>query len=96
MITGDGEYDHEGIRQPLVKVIEGPEDTDGASRLAFSTLLIDRLAFLQLIQDRRVVDFRLREEWDEHDQGLNRWRGSFYETCLQPLFYDFLSVTTSA
>ena len=32
VITGDGEYDHEGIRQPLVKVIEVPEDTDGASR----------------------------------------------------------------
>lgn len=96
VITGDGEYDHEGIRQPLVKVIESPEDAGDASRLAFSALLIDRLAFLQLMQDRGVVDFRLREEWDEHDQGLNRWRGSFYETCLQPLFYDVLSVIPSA
>ena len=32
VITGDGEYDHEGIRQPLLKLIEVPEDTDGASR----------------------------------------------------------------
>lgn len=95
VIAGEGEYDHGGIRQPLIEAIEDPEGADESDRLAFSSMLVDRLTFLRLMQDRGVIDLRLRDEWDEHDQGLNRWRGSFYETCLQPLFYEVLSVPPS-
>jgi hypothetical protein len=44
------------------------------------------------MQDRGVLNVRLREEWEEHDHGLNRFRGSFLENHLHPLFYDVLSV----
>jgi len=50
------------------------------------------LAFLKLLIDRGVLDgVALHDQWSEHNQGLNRFRGSFYSQYLQPLFYDALA-----
>lgn len=89
-ISGDGEY--ESLESNLVAELDTPADASHADRLAFSALLIDRLAFLKLLIDRGVLDdIALHDQWSEHNQGLNRFRGSFYSQYLQPLFYDALS-----
>lgn len=92
LLAGSGEYDHGGIDMPLLDAIEAPADAGESEQLAFAALLVDRLAFVRLMQDRGVLDVRLRGEWEEHDHGLNRFRGSFLENHLQPLFYDVLAV----
>lgn len=87
MISGDGEY--QSLDSNLHDALEAPVDASGSDKLAFTALLIDRLAFLKLLIDRGVLDgIALHDQWSEHNQGLNRFRGSFYSQLLQPLFYD--------
>ncbi len=89
-ISGSGEY--ERLESNLVDGVDAPGDATYADKLAFSTLLVDRLAFLKLLIDRDLLDdVVIHDEWKEHVQGLNRFRGSFYSQYLQPLFYDALS-----
>lgn len=88
--TGNGEYQH--LDSPLVDAIEESPDASQSEKLAFAALLVDRLAFVKLLADRGVFDrIALHAQWSEHNQGLNRFRGSFYSQYLQPLFYDALS-----
>jgi hypothetical protein len=90
VITGNGEYQH--LDTALVDAIEYPTDASQSEKLAFTVLLIDRLAFVKLLTDRGIIDgVALHAQWSEHNQGLNRFRGSFYSQYLQPLFYDALS-----
>lgn len=91
LLVGEGKYGHEGIEKSLFDAIKAPDEADDSDRLAFAALLVDRLAFVRLMEDRGVLDVRLREEWEEHDHGLNRFRGSFLENHLQPLFYEVLT-----
>jgi hypothetical protein len=87
--TGGGEYQH--LDAPLVDAIE-PSNASQPEKLAFATLLVDRLAFVKLLADRGILDrVALHSQWSEHNQGLNRFRGSFHSQYLQPLFYDALS-----
>mgnify|MGYP005852320369 CR=1 FL=1 len=88
--TGGGEYQHLDVA--LVDAIEGSPDASQSEKLAFAVLLVDRLAFLKLLADRGILDrIALHAQWSEHNQGLNRFRGSFYSQYLRPLFYDALS-----
>jgi hypothetical protein len=90
VISGDGEY--QSLDSNLHEVLEAPASTSESDQLAFTALLIDRLAFLKLLIDRGVLDdIALHDQWSEHNQGLNRFRGSFYSQYLQPLFYDALA-----
>jgi len=93
VLAGEGEYGHEGIETALLDAIEAPAGAGESERLAFAALLVDRLAFVRLMEDRGVLNVRLREEWEEHDHGLNRFRGSFLKNHLHPLFYDVLAVS---
>jgi hypothetical protein len=95
VLAGEGEYGHDGIETALLDAIEAPAGVTESEQLAFATLLVDRLAFVRLMEDRGVLDVRLREEWEEHDHGLNRFRGSFLENHLHPLFYDVLAVPSN-
>lgn len=91
IISGDGEY--ESLEADLVAAIDALDGASHADRVAFATLLVDRLAFLKLLSDRGVLDnIALHDQWSEHNQGLNRFRGSFYSEYFQPLFYDVLSI----
>lgn len=91
IISGDGEY--ESLEEDLVAAVDAPDGASHADRVAFATLLVDRLAFLKLLSDRGVLDdIALHDQWSEHNQGLNRFHGSFYSEYLQPLFYDMFSV----
>lgn len=91
LISGDGEY--ESLEADLVTAIDAPDGASHADRVAFAALLVDRLAFLKLLSDRGVLDnIALHGQWSEHNQGLNRFRGSFYSEYLQLLFYDVLSI----
>lgn len=92
LLAGEGEYGHEGIETALLNAIDAPTGADYEKQLAFAALLVDRLAFVRLMQDRGVFDVRLIDEWEEHDHGLNRFRGSFLKNHLHPLFYGVLSV----
>jgi len=88
--SGNGEYQQ--LDMALLDAIEGPPDASQPERLAFTALLVDRLAFVKLLSDRGILDsVALHEQWSEHNQGLNRFRGSFYSQHLQPLFYGALS-----
>lgn len=88
--TGNGEYQH--LDSALVGAIEVPPDATQSEELAFAALLVDRLTFVKLLADRGVLNrVALHTQWSEHNQGLNRFRGSFYSQYLQPLFYDALS-----
>lgn len=90
IISGGGEY--ENHQSNLVDGLDAPKDATYSDKLAFSTLLVDRLAFLKLLIDRNLLEnVVLHDEWKEHIQGLNRFRGSFYSQYLQPLFYNALS-----
>ena len=89
-ISGGGEY--ESLESNLVDELEAPDGASRDDKLAFSALLIDRLAFLKLLIDRGVLaDIALHDQWNEHNRGLNRFRGSFYSQYLRPLFYSALS-----
>lgn len=91
--TGGGEYQQ--LDAALVDTIEGPPDASQSEKLAFATLLVDRLAFVKLLADRGILEgVALHTQWSEHNQGLNRFRGSFYSQYLQPLFYHALSTPT--
>ena len=91
--TGNGEYQH--LDSALVNAIEEPPDASQSEELAFAALLVDRLAFVKLLADRGILErVELHAQWSEHNQGLNRFRGSFYSQYLQPLFYDALSTPT--
>ena len=92
LLAGEGEYGHDGIETALLNAIDAPAGADDEKQLAFAALLVDRLAFVRLMEDRGVLDVRLHEEWEEHDHGLNRFRGSFLKNHLHPLFYGVLSV----
>lgn len=94
-LIGEGNYEHEWLDSPLVEAIDAPADTSESERVAFAALLLDRLAFLRLMRDRGVVNFELHEQWSEHNKGLNRFQGTFYETCLQPLFYGVFPIHPS-
>lgn len=59
--------------------------------MAESDFVLDRLAFVRLMRDRGALEIELHEEWSHHNKGLNRFQGSFYDTHLEPLFYDVLS-----
>ncbi|MDL0138807.1 hypothetical protein PNP85_04720 [Halobacterium salinarum] len=88
--TGSGEYQH--LDTALVDAIEEPPDASQPEKLAFAVLLVERLAFVKLLADRGILKrVALHAQWSEHNQGLNRFRGSFYSQYLQPLFYDALS-----
>jgi len=77
VISGDGEY--QSLESNLHETIEVPAGASENDRLAFAALLVDRLAFLKLLIDRGVLDgVALHDQWSEHNQGLNRFRGSFY------------------
>jgi hypothetical protein len=89
-LVGEGNYDHEWLNTPLVEALDAPDGASDSERVAFAALLIDRLAFLRLMRDRGVLDLELHDEWSEHNRGLNRFQGSFYEARLQPLFYEVL------
>lgn len=90
VISGDGEY--QSLESNLYTALEAPTNTFEDDRLAFSALVIDRLAFVKLLIDRGVLDdVALYDQWGEHNQGLNRFRGSFYSQYLQPMFYDALA-----
>lgn len=90
-LVGEGDYDHDGIDTPLVEAVDAPAGAGEAEKIAFAALLLDRLAFVRLMRDRGVLEVKLHEEWSHHNQGLNRFQGSFYDTHLKPLFYDVLS-----
>jgi hypothetical protein len=92
LLAGEGEYGHDGIETALLNAIEAPAGADDETKLAFAALLVDRLAFVRLMKDRGVLDVRLHEKWEEHNQGLNYWSGSFVEKHLHPLFYDVLAM----
>ncbi|WP_423746633.1 hypothetical protein V5735_19095 [Haladaptatus sp. SPP-AMP-3] len=85
------DYDHNGVNTPLVDAIDAPDGATNAERTAFAALLLDRLAFVRLMRDRDVLEINLHEEWRRSNDGLNRFQGSFYSTCLQELFYDVLA-----
>lgn len=90
VISGDGEY--QSLESNLHDALDAPAEASRSDELAFAALLVDRLAFLKLLVDRGVLDgVALHDQWSEHNQGLNRFRGSFYSQYLQPLFYDALS-----
>lgn len=90
VLAGDGEY--QTIESDIMSMLEAPDDATQSEELAFGALFLDRMAFLKLLDDRGVIEgVSLRKEWEEHNRGLNRFRGSFYSTFLQPLFYDALS-----
>ena len=92
VISGNGEYQH--LDSTLVDAIESPADASLSEKLAFSALFVDRLAFVKLLSDRGILNgIELHAQWSEHNQGLNRFRGSFYSQYLQPLFYDALSTS---
>lgn len=91
VLVGEGDYDHNGVNTPLVDSIDAPDGATDAERTAFAALLLDRLAFVRLMRDRGVLDIDLHEEWRRSNDGLNRFQGSFYSTCLQELFYDVLA-----
>jgi hypothetical protein len=88
-LTGAGDY--ESLSENLVDSIESPSDAGESDTLAFAALFVDRLALLQLLLDRGILEgVALHREWTEHNTGLNRFRGSFYSQHLQPLIYDAL------
>lgn len=91
VLVGEGDYDHDGVATPLIDAVEPPAGATEAEQTAFVALLVDRLAFLQVMHDRGVLQVELHEQWQQSNEGLNRWQGSFYDTCLRPLFYDVLS-----
>lgn len=89
-LAGDGEY--QSLDSNLVSAIDAPEGAASSDKLAFAALFVDRMAFLKLLVDRGILeDISLQDAWSDHNQGLNRFRGSFYSNHLQPLFYDVLS-----
>jgi hypothetical protein len=93
VISGDGDY--RSLDSNLQDSLNPPAGASRSDQLAFATLLVDRLAFLKLLIDRDVLnDVVLHEQWSEHNQGLNQFRGSFYSQYLQPLFYDALGTHT--
>jgi hypothetical protein len=90
VIAGDGEY--QNFELSLVDALDAPSGATTAEKLAFTTLFVDRLAFLKLLADRDLLrEVVFHEQWQKHNQGLNRFRGSFYSQYLKPLFYDALS-----
>lgn len=90
VISGNGEY--QTLESNLHDGLDAPSDASRGDQLAFAVLLVDRLAFLKLLIDRGVLDdVALHQQWNEHNQGLNRFRGSFYSQYLQPLFYSALA-----
>ena len=83
---------YQSLESNLHEALEASAGASGDDRWAFTALLIDRLAFRQLLIDRGVLDrIALHDQWSEHNQGLNRFRGSFYSQYLQPLFYEALA-----
>lgn len=91
VISGEGEY--QSLATNLTESLDAPGAATASEELAFAALFIDRLAFFQLLLDRGILDgIELHTQWNEHNQGLNRFRGSFYSQYLKPLFYDALSV----
>lgn len=89
-LAGDGEY--QSLDSNLVSAIDAPEGAASSDKLAFAALFVDRMAFLKLLVDRGILEgVSLQDAWSDHNQGLNRFRGSFYSNHLQPLFYDVLS-----
>jgi len=96
LLAGDGEYTYDGVDTPILEAIDAPADTGESERLAFAALLVDRLAFIRLMEDRGVLNLSLREEWADHDQGLSRYGDSFLQKELHPLFYDVLSEPPAA
>jgi hypothetical protein len=90
VISGDGEY--HSLESNLYGALEAPTGASEDDQLAFTALVVDRLAFLKLLIDRGVLgSIAFHDQWSEHNQGLNRFRGSFYSQYLQPLFYDALA-----
>ncbi|WP_323676874.1 hypothetical protein [Halorubellus sp. PRR65] len=90
VLIGGGEYDK--LELNLVGSLESPASATEDDELAFAGLFVDRLAYLQLLIDRGILeDVALHDQWSEHNHGLNRFRGSFYSQYLQPLFYDALA-----
>ena len=90
-LIGESDYNHDGIDTSLVEVVDAPASAGKAEKIAFGALLLDRLAFIRLMLDRGVLTVELHKEWSHHNEGLNRFQGSFYDTHLKPLFYDVLS-----
>lgn len=95
ILAGEGEYGHNGIEEPLLDAVNPPTDSSESEQLAFAALLVDRLAFIRLMEDRGVLNVSVLEKWNEHDQPLNRFCGSFLKEHLHPLFYDILGVPSN-
>jgi hypothetical protein len=94
-LTGDGDY--ETLPQNLLDSMESPSGATPEDELAFAALSIDRLAFVQLLVDRGILDgLALHAEWSEHNRGLNRFRGTFYAQHLRPLVYEVLGTARDA
>ncbi|MCO8245358.1 hypothetical protein [Haladaptatus sp. AB643] len=91
VLIGEGDYDHNGVNTPLVDAVDAPGGATEAERTAFAALTLDRLAFIRLMRDRDVLEIDLHDEWRQSNNGLNRFQGSFYSTCLLSLFYDVLA-----
>lgn len=89
ILVGDGDY-HD-IETPLIEGIDAPSGTSVNEQLAFAVLLLERLAFLQLLRDRGILDLpAFQKSWREKSRGLNRYTGTYYSKYLKPLFYSVL------
>lgn len=90
IIAGDGGY--QNFELNLVDALNAPSGATPAEKLVFAALFVDRVAVLKLLADRDLLEgVVFHEQWRNHNQGLNRFRGSFYSQYFEPLFYDALS-----